>query len=63
MSSIHLTISIVSHVQIRLVKHLLSDIDNHCRSMPLEVVLTLNVEEDIPFSADGFSFPMQVVCN
>lgn len=63
MNSIHLTISVVSHGQIHLVTHLLHDIDTHCRSIPLEVILTLNVEETLPFEADSFSFQMQVVRN
>lgn len=61
MNSVLLTISVVSHGQIDLIESLLHDIDEHCRTVPIELILTLNLEEALPFAADSFSFPIKVV--
>lgn len=57
-----ISLSIVSHGQARLVAMLLSDIAAHC-AMPLEVILTLNFAEPLPFDAAAFSFPVKVIRN
>ncbi len=57
-----ISISIVSHQQGALVAALLSDIAAHC-AMPLEVILTLNQPESLPFDAASFPFPVRVVNN
>lgn len=56
------SVSIVSHRQGPLVKHLLSDLHAHCAT-PLEVVLTVNVEETLPFDAAQFGFPVKIITN
>lgn len=56
------SVSIVSHRQGPLVKHLLSDLHAHCAT-PLEVVLTVNVEETLPFDAAQFCFPVKIITN
>lgn len=56
------SISIVSHQQGALVAALLADIAAHC-AWPLEVILTLNLPETLPFDAGSFSFPVRVVNN
>jgi hypothetical protein len=61
--SAKISISVVSHAQIHLVKDLLHDIDKHCRSSSIGVILTLNLEETLPFAVDGFSFPMTIIRN
>lgn len=57
-----ISISIVSHQQGALVAALLPDIAAHC-TMPLEVILTLNKPETLPFDLASFPFPVKVVNN
>jgi GT2 family glycosyltransferase len=56
------SISIVSHQQGALVAALLSDIATHC-AMPLEVILTLNKPETLPFDVASFPFSVKVLSN
>lgn len=58
-----ISISIVSHQQAVLLRPLLNDIERCCNSHPLEVLLTLNLPETLPFSAADFSFPVSVHTN
>jgi len=58
-----ISISIVSHLQAGLLKALLADLDRCCKLHSLEVLLTLNLPEELPFDADGFSFPVAVHVN
>jgi hypothetical protein len=55
-------ISVVSHLQARLVKDLLGDLDAHCRDT-VEVILTLNVDEPLPFEVAAFGYPIELVRN
>lgn len=57
-----ISLSIVSHGQAGLVAMLLSDIATHC-AMPLEVILTLNFAEPLPFDVAAFPFPVKVIRN
>lgn len=57
------SISVVSHGQIHLITDLLSDIATHCTALPLEVILTLNLPEVLPFMLDKFAFPIHVIRN
>ncbi len=54
--------SVVSHGQGALVAELLSDLEKYSATQ-VEVILTVNVAEDLPFGADSFSFPLQIVRN
>jgi N-acetylglucosaminyl-diphospho-decaprenol L-rhamnosyltransferase len=56
------TVSIVSHGQAGLVANLLADLAR-CTNLPLEVVLTLNLEEHLPFSESDHPFPLSVIRN
>jgi N-acetylglucosaminyl-diphospho-decaprenol L-rhamnosyltransferase len=56
------SISIVSHQQGALLAALLPDIAAHC-ALPLEIILTLNMPESLPFDAGAFPFPVRVVNN
>jgi len=56
------SVSIVSHGQAGLVKNLLADLAR-CDSIPLQVILTLNLEERLPFSESGHPFPLIVIRN
>lgn len=58
-----ISISVVSHLQIHLIKNLLYDINKYCQGSSLKLILTLNLEEMLPFSVDGFSFPIKVIRN
>lgn len=58
-----LSISVVSHGQIHLILDLLHDIKAHCHSLPLEVLLTLNLPETLPFDVKEFSFPIHCISN
>lgn len=58
-----ISISVVSHLQMELVTELLGDIEQHCRDSSLELILTLNLNERLPFSLDNFSYPIKIVCN
>jgi hypothetical protein len=58
-----ITISVVSHLQIGLVAELLADLDRHCRESRFELILTLNLDENVPFDLDEFSYPIKLVRN
>lgn len=58
-----ISISVVSHAQINLIENLLRDIDAHCGASSLEFILTLNLDEPLPFAVDSFSFPIKVIYN
>ncbi len=58
-----IAVSIVSHGQGELVAQLLGDIRSHCTSIPLNVLLTLNIEEQLPFDTADFYFPIKVIRN
>jgi hypothetical protein len=58
-----ISISVISHGQIHLIEELLYDIHNQCHDLSLQVILTLNLEEVLPFPADGFSFPLDIIRN
>jgi N-acetylglucosaminyl-diphospho-decaprenol L-rhamnosyltransferase len=58
-----ISISVVSHQQINLIQKLLRDIDEHCHEFLLEVLLTLNKEESLPFKLEDFPFPIVVIRN
>jgi GT2 family glycosyltransferase len=60
-ASVLVSISIVSHRHGALVNELLRDIARSCRNV--EVLLTLNVEERLPFDATSFDIPLHIVRN
>lgn len=62
-SATEVSISVVSHAQIGLVTNLLQDIEEQCKKLALEVILTLNVSETLPFSPERFSYPIRVISN
>ncbi|MDD2883269.1 MAG: hypothetical protein PHQ58_22895, partial [Rhodoferax sp.] len=49
-----LTISVVSHLQLGLIKNLLEDLDKNCRDSHFELILTLNLCEALSFSLNDF---------
>lgn len=56
------SISIVSHGQASLIAQLLQDLKAHCAT-PVEVILTLNIPELIPFDIGQFGFPVELIQN
>lgn len=54
--------SIVSHGQAGLVNNLLADLAR-CNDVSLQVILTLNLAERLPFSESGHPFPLIVIRN
>lgn len=56
-------ISIVSHLQSDLVKILLDDIQNNCKTNPLNVLLTLNLPESLSFNPSDYPFPIKILSN
>lgn len=58
-----LTISVVSHLQANLVAELLVGLDKHCTDVRFELILTLNLDEALPFELDGFGFPIRLLKN
>lgn len=61
--TVDVSISVVSHLQIDLVAALLADIEAHCKSTHLELIMTLNLDEALPFSPDAFPWPVKVIRN
>jgi GT2 family glycosyltransferase len=57
-----ISISIVSHNQGNLVADLLADLEKYCESRN-EVLVTLNVQEELPFSVERFRFPVRLIKN
>lgn len=58
-----ISLSVVSHLQAPLVAKLLEDLERACPACNLEVLLTLNLPEKLPFNCDGFRFPIRVLEN
>jgi N-acetylglucosaminyl-diphospho-decaprenol L-rhamnosyltransferase len=58
-----LTISVVSHLQLGLIKNLLEDLDKNCRDSHFELILTLNLCEALSFSLNDFFFPIKIIHN
>ena len=61
--AVDFTISVVSHSQINLVKNLLDDIEKYCKNSRFDLILTLNIDEVLPFSRDDYFFPINVIRN
>ena len=57
-----LTVSIVSHRQGALAAHVMHDLER-CIAVPLEVILTINVPEALPFDPGDFGYPVKVIGN
>ncbi len=56
------TVSIVSHGQGALVAELLRDLGTYSAAR-IEVILTINIDEDLPFREDSFGFPLRILWN
>jgi GT2 family glycosyltransferase len=58
-----ISISVVSHAQIGLVMDLFDGLQAHCQGLRIELILTLNLEETLPFDPATYSFPISVLEN
>ena len=58
-----ISISVVSHLQGALVKALLDDLAARAAPEQIEVIVTVNVDENLPFAATEFRFPLRIVRN
>lgn len=58
-----ITVSIISHGQMQLVRPLLQDLNAIHHATPLHVVLTLNLPEALPCPAEDYAFSLQVLRN
>lgn len=59
----HISVSIISHLQGSMVDNLLSDIERCCKASSIEVILTLNMHEELPFAGQRFTFPIKTISN
>lgn len=62
-SVVDISISVVSHGQMELIEDLMRDIQSHCASVSIELILTLNTSETFNVDLNGFSYPVQVIKN
>ncbi len=58
-----ISISVVSHGQGTLVSEALADLAHFVDSVPIEVILTTNIPEQLPFAVDDFPYPVRNVEN
>lgn len=58
-----ISISVVSHGHIILIHDLLHDLGQYCCGSPFELLLTLNLEEALPFAETDFPFPIKIIRN
>jgi hypothetical protein len=62
-AAVRVSVSIVSHLQADLVGALLHDLVVHCQAVAIEVLLTVNLPEPLPFDAAQFGFPVVLIHN
>ena len=58
-----LSVSIVSHGQMPLVRNLLADLQRHCAETQLEVLLTINIPDADAVAPLDFAFPIRRMVN
>jgi GT2 family glycosyltransferase len=58
-----ISISLISHGQIALAKHVLDDLHAYCADDIAEVLLTINMAETVSLSLEHFAFPIRVLRN
>jgi GT2 family glycosyltransferase len=59
----NISISIVSHRQAQLVQSLLADLRSFCTDSAIEIILTINIEEQLQFDPSGYTFPVRIIRN
>ena len=63
LNSQRISLSIVSHHQAVLIESLLADLNRVCAQRDIEVILTLNLSEELPFNTDAYAFPIKLIHN
>jgi GT2 family glycosyltransferase len=58
-----ISISVVSHAQIDLIGDLLQDLEHYCQASSFELIVTLNMDETLPFALESFTFPIKIIRN
>lgn len=58
-----LSISVVSHQQMALISGLMEDIHENCSHLNVELILTLNLDEELVLREQGYFFPITVIEN
>lgn len=61
--SMLLSVSAVSHGQMSLISGLMQDIQKHCKHLKVEFILTLNLDEPLPFVGSDFFYPLKIIRN
>ena len=61
--AVDVSISVVSHSQIDLVAELLTGLKVYCSTSRFELILTLNLDETLPFDLDSFPYPILLIRN
>jgi len=61
--ALDISISVVSHSQIDLVAELLTGLKEHCSASRFELILTLNLDETLPFDPDNFPYSIKLIRN
>jgi N-acetylglucosaminyl-diphospho-decaprenol L-rhamnosyltransferase len=56
-------LSVVSHQQADLVFQLLQDLQRYCLNTEIEVVVTVNIQERMPFRSNEFDFKLKIIQN
>lgn len=62
-SNERLSVSVVSHGQMAMVSGLMQDIHDNCQKLNIELILTLNIDEDIQFQVPDYFYPVKVIKN
>lgn len=58
-----ISVSIVSHGQMALIMPLLADLQHYAGQDLAELILTVNIPEDVPFSSGDYAFPITLIRN
>jgi GT2 family glycosyltransferase len=60
---VEISLSVVSHGQMSMVQKLLTDISQHCADERIELILTLNLQDEAAPDLSGLAFPAQLLRN
>ena len=58
-----ISISIVSHNQAFIAKRIIEDISAIGQALSAEILLTINIDEHLPFKANGYEHPVKIIKN
>lgn len=59
--AVDVSMSVVSHGQMAMVRQLLDDIQQHCQTLVIEVILTINTQDEESPDTDAYAFPIIVL--